>query len=384
MRNRARNADPECLSVPMSNLEVCGTRDDGMMEFTAVAQFWNIVNDRMMMFRMGSAAKTIQERANRGAVKINDGHMNGVRSTLGKVAEAREISTGLWYRGLISAAEPEAQTKLRESVIDQNSIEFHSKLEAPRAVPLSEVPEGVPEWAYDEVGGMVEVREILEFRWEGIALLQHSSQGRGAVLEVNCAIPFQDLPVAGRSTQWDPEGAAERLRGWAGSVDMPSRGSIPNFAKLASAHLLRRPIKNGEAQFFGQIADVIDGKLVVIPDALDAAMESIRREQGLPADDLIACGTVAGRYCAKIAGGVLTPPRGDAIHLGSAGDPAGPAPDTSGQAPPTDDASGKCDAVEQRLLGKRLELMSLRLEAAAAQHPEVTSEPAITGREPER
>ncbi|MCB1282524.1 MAG: hypothetical protein KDB18_13460, partial [Salinibacterium sp.] len=357
-------------------LEVCGRRDDGQYEYTAIAQFFNVVNDRLMLFRRGSFAKTIAESVTSGSgrVKINDGHKSTSRDTLGTVIEAREEEGGVFYRGLISSTEGEIFTKMQEGHVDENSIEFFSIQEGATRVPMTDIPTGAWIWDHSTGDGTVEVREITEVAWVGIAILPYSSQGRRALLEVNCAIPYQDLPVASASTAWDPVGAAERLRKWAGISAAPGKDPHPNFSRLARGFLVRGPIRNGEPILLGQIADVVDGELVVVPDALDAALESLSTVREVSGPDIVACSRVAGRYTEKLRRGSALAPAADreVASTGNAGDPAGPAPETSGITPPTDDArSDEATDLEEHLMGRTLQLMSLRLESLATRYPEV-------------
>lgn len=411
------NPEPERMSVRLTDIEICAPREDGQHEYTAIAQFWDIVNDRLMVFRKGSFAKTIAEQLGRDVtpatsrIKINDSHMHTARSTLGSVVEADEREIGVWHRGLLSATELEIFTKMREGHVDEESIEFFSVLESTTRVPLADVPVGAFIWEEAKGDGMVEVREMLEVAWVGLAILPASSQARRALLEFNCAVPFQDLPVAEASTPWDVEGAAERLATWAGKIDQlggRQRGSFPNYAKLARAHLLRGPIKGGQETFLGQIADVVDGQLVVVPEALEIALVDLADVTQLGGPNSIACATTVGRYREKLrhypaptqksvadperctcGDGTRRPcPLGLSAHAvgapldasakgqlpsnaDSAEDPAGPAPVTSGS-PPTDETASDAAVALPHDADARLKLLSLRLSVVAATHPEVS------------
>lgn len=384
------HAEPERLSVSLRDMEVLARREDGQFEFTAIAQFFDIVNDRLMVFRHGSFAKTIAENvmSGSGRVKINDGHSHSSASTLGTVIEAEERSEGVWYRGLISSTEESIFTKMREGHVDENSIEFFSIREGTTRVALEEVPTGTPLWDRAKGDDTVEAREMLEVAWVGIAVLPFSSQGRRALLETNSAVPFQDLPVASASTSWDPKGAAERLAAWAGKVSMPSRPDTPNYARLSRGFLLRGPVKDGAPQLLGQIADVIDGKLVVVPDAIDAALEQIGNVEHVTGPDVVACAQNAGRYTQKLrhSGGIAVAPSSDDAlpsDENDAADPAGPASENLGTQPPTDDDRSD-DApvdVDEELLDRDLRLLSLRFQSLAARFPEVQDDSTGTGRD---
>lgn len=384
---RRGNAEPERLSVALRDMEVCERREDGQFEYTAIAQFFNVVNDRLMVFRPGSFAKTIRENLKGGRIKINDGHRHSSAATLGTVIEAEERPEGVWYRGLISSTEEMIFTKMREGHVDENSIEFFPIVEGVARVPLADLPVG--SWVgsnYAAGDGTVEARELLEVAWVGIAILPFSSQGRRALLETNAAMPFQDLPVASEGTAWDPAGAAERLRAWAGTVSMPSRDPIPNYAKLARGFLVRGPVKGGEPQLLGQIADVVDGSLVVVPEALDAALEELGKKSEITGPDLVACAQAAGRYAQKLSRRKklsLANFAGDQLPSKGADDPAGPAPITTGAQPPTEETRSDEAPADQTLVGLGLRTLSLRLDVLAATYPEVVNhESTGPGRKP--
>ncbi len=367
---RGKDAEAERMRVHLENVEFCGERDDGQFEFTAIAQFFNVVNDRMMIFRKGSFSKTIKEKITNGSgrVKINDSHHHSSRDTLGTVVEAEERDVGVWYRGVLSSTEDALYTKMVEGHVDENSIEFNAIEEGVTRVPLEDVPEGAFIWDQSTGDGTVEVRELLVVSWQGLGILPWSSQGLRAILEINAAVPFQDLPVASAASSWDPDGAQQRLREWAGVVERAGKPSMPNASRLACAFMVRGPVKEGAPELIGQIADVVDGRLVVVPDALDAALEELAGNAHLAAPDLAAIMTTASRYRKKVRSGLASDAT-DVVTSPTADDPAGPAPPGT---PPTDDARSDDapDAVAQELAGWDLQLRELELEALATEFQE--------------
>lgn len=86
---RGRHPDPECCASKLQLTEEPEEHEGGYV-YGALAQLYGVVNDRLMRFRKGSAAKTIAERVPTGRVKIHDGHpwIADSRSTLGKVLSA--------------------------------------------------------------------------------------------------------------------------------------------------------------------------------------------------------------------------------------------------------------------------------------------------------
>ncbi|HAX82643.1 MAG TPA: hypothetical protein DCY40_08765, partial [Actinobacteria bacterium] len=190
-------------------------KKDGGWVYSALAQFYELVNDRLMFFVYGSGLKTIAERVPTGRVKIHSGHPYdpNAATILGKVIEARETrgDGGVWYRGYLSGSEEKVATKLLEGVIDENSLELFVLREADREVEIADVPEHVRRWIRVEPNGKTLVREIREWRWDAIGLVSSSSQGRRALLDPPTMIPFDDLPLASATTAWDPKAAAARV-----------------------------------------------------------------------------------------------------------------------------------------------------------------------------
>ena len=76
---------------------------------------------------------------------------------------------------------------------------------------------------------------------------------------------FQDLPLADRDHDWDGDGAEKRVRSWAGAEDGPNE-------KYGDAHVWYDADKKDNFTAYKLlIADVIDGRLKVVPRGLQAA-----------------------------------------------------------------------------------------------------------------
>ena len=108
---------------------------------------------------------------------------------------------------------------------------------------------------------------------------------------------FQDLPLADRGRDWDGDAAEQRVRRWAGAEDAPN-------AKYRSAHVW---YDGGEANLFGSykllIADVVDGRLEVVPRAVMAAgtvMQGGRGGVDLPKSDVPRVKGHLARYYRKM------------------------------------------------------------------------------------
>lgn len=282
--------------------------DRGNLMYRAVGQFYDVPNDRLMVFRKGSFAKTIPERAERGRVPIFDWHLHSLGQTIGKVVSAEETDRGMVYTGMISAAHPEVQQKMREGLILENSVEItHIRSGATLAryddIPVRlrasfdngilYSPEGEVLAAVDK-DGMVEAWEIQEVSWHGIGLLSASAQDRPAIISIGGAIEYQDLPVADVGINFDRTAAAARVLQAATSPD----GTV-NLAMLRRAYFAEGPLSNGMPSMLGLIADVVDGQLVAVPSALQAAVEEV--ESHCDRTTATNAYRIAGRYEQKAA-----------------------------------------------------------------------------------
>jgi len=383
------NAAPERLTVGLEIEELGPARDDGQMEIKAVAQFFNRVNDRLMVFREGSFQKTIEENVRAGKVKINDGHRHSMSTALGTVTKAWEENRGVVYEGLISSSRQDEQTLLREGHIQENSIEFFSMTEGTTKVDLGDVPTGTYIWNQTAVDGKIEAREILEVSWVGIALLPFSSQGVNAVLEANCAVPFQDHRLSS-SESWDAAGALERVMDWAGTVRVDGAKDIPNFAKLSRCFLARGPINDGEPELAGLIVDIDEhGRPFVVEEALAAAVDECLGTSWINPATHIEIGRTIERYAgasSSVTLSSLDDSDDDAVESPAAEDPAGPTPsDDGGSESPTDDVCDDEEPVDLAHEMHELEVLSLRVDRRLmeARHPEaIRNDPAEPGEEP--
>jgi len=94
---------------------------------------------------------------------------------------------------------------------------------------------------------------------------------------------FSDLPMADREQDWDGSAAEKRVRQWAGAEDGPNE-------KYRSAHVWYDAEKKDNFTAYKLlIADVVDGKLEVVPRGLMATgnvMQGGRGGVDLPADDV--------------------------------------------------------------------------------------------------
>lgn len=109
--------------------------------------------------------------------------------------------------------------------------------------------------------------------------------------------PFKDLPIADRGQDWDGDAAEKRVRSWAGAEDEPNQ-------KYRDAHVWYDADK--KQNFTAHkllIADVVDGKLKVVPRGLMTAgnvMQGGRGGADLPHDDIEQVKSHLAKYYKKM------------------------------------------------------------------------------------
>ncbi|CAM2878390.1 hypothetical protein BST27_16725 [Mycobacterium intermedium] len=108
---------------------------------------------------------------------------------------------------------------------------------------------------------------------------------------------FQDLPLADRNRKWDGTAAEKRVRQWAAATEEPN-------AKYRDAHVwYDSDKKNNFTAYKLLIADVIDGKLRVVPRAVMAAgaiMQGSRGGIDLPESDIERVKSHLAKYYTKM------------------------------------------------------------------------------------
>jgi hypothetical protein len=108
---------------------------------------------------------------------------------------------------------------------------------------------------------------------------------------------FRDFPVADRDRDWDGGAAEKRVRSWAGAEDEPNE-------KYRDAHVWYDADRSDN--FTGYkllIADVVDGRLKVVPRGLMAAgnvMVGGRGGVDLPQGDIDRVKSHLAKYYAKM------------------------------------------------------------------------------------
>jgi hypothetical protein len=108
---------------------------------------------------------------------------------------------------------------------------------------------------------------------------------------------FRDLPLADRDHDWDGDAAEMRVRTWAGAEDEPNE-------KYRDAHVWYDADKKQNFTAYKLlIADVVDGRLKVVPRGLMAAgnvMQGGRGGVDLPESDIERVKSHLAKYYRKM------------------------------------------------------------------------------------
>ena len=108
---------------------------------------------------------------------------------------------------------------------------------------------------------------------------------------------FQDLPMTDRDRSWNADAAEKRVRTWAHASDEPNQ-------KYRDAHVwYDKDNKDNFTAYKLLIADVVDGKLKVLPRAVMAAAAVMQGSRGgvdLPKGDIDRVKSHLGKYYRKM------------------------------------------------------------------------------------
>src|SRR5512136_788725 len=112
---------------------------------------------------------------------------------------------------------------------------------------------------------------------------------------------WDSLPFAARDLEWDGTQADRNVSEWAGL-----NGDNPDWEKFASAHLYQDDQANPETKgaYGFQIADIIDGKLTIVPRGVFTVAAVLQGSMGgtkIPQADQDAMKTVVGRIYERMA-----------------------------------------------------------------------------------
>lgn len=258
-----RRAVPDRLIVPCEFKAVEG-KPGRVRGFASV---FDVIDHHDDIVHAGAFVKTLRERLPGGLVKFLDSHMMSVRSTLGTVVAGEETTengkSGLVFEALLSEADDvkSARTKIEEGHITRASIGYQ-----PIAVQ------------YEERDGKI-VRHLNEVRLLEISAVPVGANDDAEFYAMKGIVPFQALPVAPLDTRWDRAAARKRVVEWAGRFDGAEGKRVINYAKARRAFLFDPDPSTDDVDHL-QIADVVEGKLVAVPEAIKAAARDLNEREG--------------------------------------------------------------------------------------------------------
>lgn len=127
--------------------------------------------------------------------------------------------------------------------------------------------------------------------WEG-SLVTEPANPAATINEVKSVVPFHDLPLASRDRTWDSKAAVARIREFTDSTESPT----DDYKK---AFVFCDWKKRDEFSSYKlPIADIVNGKLVVVKDAVFAAAKALHAN--VPEVALKKATKHIERYCAKM------------------------------------------------------------------------------------
>lgn len=207
------------------------------------------VDDYKDIILPGAFTKTITERVAAGRVLMLNSHDWTAGGVIGGMRSALEDNIGLLTNSDFSSVHDaqEVRTLIKEGFLDGVSVGIR-----------------VVQWEVQD-----QIRLIKEcILWEhSIAPFPANDMAR--VIGIKSAPrPFLDLPLAASATKFAEADALDRVLKWAGCD-----GLNPN-CKLDKAFIARDASKGWALDAYqGLIADVIGGKLVAVPEAVEKARE---------------------------------------------------------------------------------------------------------------
>lgn len=118
------------------------------------------------------------------------------------------------------------------------------------------------------------VRKLKELDLWEISLVTFPMNESAKVTSVKSVVPYKDLPIADKGTSWSASLAEKRIKEFTGSSENPSASYKNAFLWYDSEN----------AENFGSyklpIADVISGKLMAVPKAIQSAAAAIHGARG--------------------------------------------------------------------------------------------------------
>ncbi len=200
---------------------------------------------------------------------------------IGMPEEIFEDSDGLILKGVL----PKADDLVRGRIIPQMKIGSIKSMSIGFSIPV--------EGSFTENG----IRFIKAIELFEVSLVTFPANPMALVSGFKTVVPFQNLPLADRQRAWDSSAAIARIRNFTDSTESPSRSYRRAFLWF----------DGNEPENFGSyklpIADVIDGRLTVVPRgtfAANAALAGARGGVDIPQADRPRVQANIDRYRRKI------------------------------------------------------------------------------------
>lgn len=213
------------------------------------------------------------------SIRLKSGH----RTLIGQfpINSVREDEKGLFGRAEINLKVPEGAAVyalVKQGAISDFSIGF--SIDGPDGATESD-----------------NLRTITKaIIWEG-SLVDEPMNPFANVTDIKAVVPFQDLPLADRDMEWDAAEAVKRVREFTDSEEAPTERYKKEFVWYDKEN------SNVFSGYKLPIADVVDGKLKVVPNAIFAAADAVlisSRSVPIPEADKSGVIRHLERYYAKM------------------------------------------------------------------------------------
>ena len=233
-KGAAKNLDYKAFSFKVTEIKQVSDEEGEFFEFEGYGSTFGNEDLGGDVVRPGAFEKSLAEaRASGEPVPVLWQH--DADMPLGVYVELSEDAKGLRVKGRM----PKEDEFVSKRVVPQMKVGSIRKMSIGYRTRKS---------TFDEEN-FVRYLDEVEL-WE-ISLVTFPMNPQAGVTGFKNAVPFGNLPVAPRETPWDSEAAAARIK----EIDDPK-----------SAFLYKKDEDSDEYSL--QIADLVDGKLTVIPQAL--------------------------------------------------------------------------------------------------------------------
>ncbi len=257
MAKETNNIVPEQFDVKFQLV----TADDQTGVFEGIASVFGnpVATYPPTIIEQGAFTKTLQENA--GRIKLLWQH--DTKTPVGLPLELREVAEGLYTKGKVSQTTVgrDAIILMKDKVITELSIGFDAI-----------------KWEMKTEPNKEPVRHIKELKLYEVSLVTFAADSKAKIQSVHAAIPYQDLPVADDNQPWDAASARKNIAEWAGGSE--SHADM-NWARYRKGFVWYDPSKPDSVDSYRlPIADVVEGKLRVVPRAVFAAVASLQGARG--------------------------------------------------------------------------------------------------------